>query len=156
MEWLGQQLSAKCLVVGEPLAEDMGIGREEDHRNRLGAGIGAEQVKELDAIDTRHLDIQNDDLRLFAPNTGMCLAAMGAAIGHERGILQHIADQIDNRGLVVHDDNLGSGRVGGQSRRGAITFWHGVDLLHRFDAQRLAVLPTRRALLCLHDYIPAV
>ena len=112
MEWLGQQLSAQGLVVGEPLTEDMGIGREEDHRNRPGAGIGPEQVKEMDTIDTRHLDVQNDDLRLFAPNARVCLAAMRAVLGHELGILQRIADQIDNRGLVVHDDNLGVGRVG--------------------------------------------
>jgi len=47
----------------------------------------------------------------------MRLAAIRATPGHKLGILQGIADQIDNRGLVVHDDNLGSGRVGEQNRR---------------------------------------
>src|SRR4051812_30545370 len=62
-------------------------------------------LKDLDAIDTRHLDIQDHDARSMSPNTFMRLMPTRTADCVEICILQRIADNFNDRRFVIHHDH---------------------------------------------------
>ncbi len=101
VERLGKQLRTHRPVVGQVSIQYVGVGRKEDHWDIVRPHL----LKDLDPINLWHLNIQDDELRRFATDTGKGFAPMLARDRAKPLVLQHITDHLDDGRLVVDHDN---------------------------------------------------
>ncbi len=102
---LEHQLSTTPLIVGHPLTDDMGVGSKEQDRHMASRRIGTYHLKQLNAIDVRHLNIEHHQAWLALQNTREGMLATWTGLRRNTFVLQHITNQINNRRFIVDNDD---------------------------------------------------
>ena len=101
---VGAEVEALRLVGGRAL------GREEDHRHRA---LLAELAHDLDPVEVRHDDVEEDDVGADLLGLGEGVLAAGRGDDPEALLAQRDGDELRDPGLVIGDEDqwLGSHRT---------------------------------------------
>ena len=78
-------------------------GGEEDHRDRSGSRIGLEPFAHLEAVQTRHADVEQDQVRPQRGGQAQASGAVGGADDVQPPIPEDLGGQAQIVGFIVDD-----------------------------------------------------
>ena len=112
----GQRLGGERLgdVVDDPhhlheaLAHLIALGRQQHHRHVAEVGIGRQLAAHLVAVELRHHEVEQDEVRAPGPGLGQAGLAVGGRRHVEAGLGQDELDHPDDGRAVVDDQDSGT------------------------------------------------
>ena len=131
-----------CFYAGNSIRA-IGQARDEDEGHQAGLGVPLHPATELDAVDVRHVDVGDDQVRRFGFNHAERDGAVGGSIDGVTLTGQQPLQQVSILRDVVYDKDSGRDAEFAQERRIVQPLGHKVDRCVRYWTMRMPVMKRR-------------